>query len=180
MNKILLEEIVKHVFANLAIIPSDFINSDKTTSLMSKQFLLNKKIKFDLDDDNVIENDIWGCQISANDNELKLLLADCSQDKNIHEYCLIVQLANAPAYALYFVDIYPKSKSDESMIACSVKKVGWMECSTYLQATFLAGMEQLKDLALKWNKCQDYSELYNTLLSFIKYHDSYCEEQYEG
>ena len=182
MNKDLLEQIAKHIFSNLSIIKSNFINYDKSKSLISKDFLLDKTLDFYFDNDKAANKKIWGCQISSEQNELKILLADCSQDKNIEEFYLIVQLKNAPAYGIYFSNIFDKTKDyeEESIIACNVNNKGWMTCNTYLQATFLAGMEQLKDLGFNWNKCQDYSEQYNLLLSFVKYHDSYLEENNEG
>ena len=179
MNKKLLEEIVKHVFANLAVIPSNFVNIDKSKSIMNKEFLLSKILSFELEG-NSVERKIWGCQISSDQKELKMLLTDCWQEKDIPELYLVIQLKDAPAYGVQLTyEPNPTSFEIQSdtMIACSVNNKDWMVCNTYLQATFLAGMEQLKDLGLKWNKCQDYSKQYDLLLSFIKYHDScYADE----
>jgi hypothetical protein len=173
MNHILLEEIIKHIYASLAIIPGDFIDLDKTKSLRSKEFLLNEHISFDVDD-KIIDNNVWACQISADNNELKMILADCSQDKDISEFALVVQLKNAPAYGLYL--IYNSEVNSEALLACTINNSDWLECNTYLQATFLAAMERLKDTYLNWNKCTNYKDHFNLLQSFIKYHDSVFEE----
>jgi len=50
MNYVLMEEIVKHVLANLAIMPSDFVNLERTKSLTSKDFLLKEKLNFETED----------------------------------------------------------------------------------------------------------------------------------
>lgn len=168
MNKLLLEQIVKHILANLLVIPSNFIDPNKSNSLLSKEFLLDKTISFELGDGTILNNKVWGCQMLAEDRELKLILTNCKYNKDIiTEFFLIVQLKNAPAYGLYF-----ENENGDALLACNIQNSGWMNCNTYLQATFLAGMEQLKENNLHWNKCKNYDEQYKLLLSFIEYHDS--------
>lgn len=173
MNTVLLEQIVKHVLASLMVIPSDFIDPEKTKSLASKEYLLNHPIVFELGGGESISNRVWGCQLSAEDREIKMLLADCSQEKYVDEYCLLVQLKDAPAYGVYFIN---SNVENSALISCSVNNSGWLDCNTYLQATFLAGMEQLKDINFTWNKCTNYSEQFKLLQSFINHHDSLDEE----
>jgi hypothetical protein len=81
MNNKLLEEIVRHVFASLLIIESDFIDLNSSKSLKSKDFLLKEKLDFSSDDET-ISNNIWGCNISSEDQEIKIILADCSLENN--------------------------------------------------------------------------------------------------
>lgn len=176
MNKLLMESIVNHIFANLAVIPSTFVNLDKTKSLFSKEFIVNDKLTFSTDEKQV-ENKIWGCQISADKQEVIFLLGDCSLDKEYPEYCLIVQLKNAPAYGIYLAT---NTKNSVPLIACSLNNKEWMECQTYLQATFLAAMEQIRESGLNWNKCSNYKDQYKLMLSFIDFHDSIYGDQNEG
>jgi len=184
MNKVLLENIIKHILANLAIIPEPYVNYAKTKSLVSKEFLLPETLSFETESGEIFKNQIWGCQISADQQELKILLGDCSQIKEIPEYCLIVQLKNAPAYGMYLV--YPdhtyaaEGMNSEALLACTMDGTDWMICQTYLQATFLAGMEQIKDMGMAWNKCSDYQDQYRLMTSFIKYHHNIYEAKYEG
>jgi hypothetical protein len=70
--------------------------------------------------------------------------------------------------------------NSEALIACSLDGKAWMECQTYLQATFLAGMEQVRDVGMNWSKCLDYKVHYESLLTFIKFHHTLYEGQYEG
>ncbi len=177
MNPVLLEEVVKHVFANFGVIPSYFVNRNKSKTLIASEYLLPDKISFDLDD-QVVRKNVWGCQISADTQELKVLLSDCSQEKGILEFAMVVQLKGAPSYGLYIVcgdGIEP-----EPLLACSLNGKEWMECNTYLQATFLAGMEQVRDLGLHWNKCNNYEGQYEAMMSFIKYHTALYEVNNEG
>jgi hypothetical protein len=182
MNPILREEIVRHVFSNLGVIPSKFINQDKSKSLMSKEYLLNEHLLFEDESGDVIENKVWGCQMSAESQEIKVILGDCTQDSRVPEFCLLVQLKDAPAYGLYLLydGLVDEPLDSECMLAYSLDSKGWLECNTYLQATFLAGMEQIKDVGFGWSKCTNYQSQYQALLSFIRFHSSINEVYDEG
>lgn len=180
MNPNLRAEIVKHIFANFGVIPADYV-SEKTHSLAGKEYLLPEKLSFEGDDD-ILENKIWGCQLSADVQEIKILLADCAQEESSPEYCLLVQLKNAPAYGIYltFNESFGNQIGSACMIAYSLDSKLWMECSTFLQATFLSGMEQVRETGFAWNKITNYQSQYQTLISFIKYHSSIYEAEHEG
>jgi hypothetical protein len=178
MNEKLTEEIAYHVLANLGVLPSNFVDLNQTRFFLDKQFLLPDKTSFQSEDGEILQKNIYGCQISVTDKkEFKMLLADCSQEKIIPEFALIIQLKDAPVFGVYL--IYNKLVEDppqaEAMIAVNTEGKYWIPCNIYLQATFLAGMEQLRDMSFGWSKCKDYKELYIQLLSFIKFHDSYFE-----
>lgn len=178
MNLTLREVIVKHVLANFAIIPSAHLSIDKSKSLQSKEYLLSDKVSFMGLEDEVIQNKLWGCQVSVEQQEIKILLANCTIDINCPEYALLVHLKDQPLYGLYLVN--NNSLDHEALIAVSMNGKEWLECSTYLQATFLAGMEQLKDLGFAWNKCTSYKEQLVALLSFIKFHNDIYGDKDEG
>jgi hypothetical protein len=182
MNSKLTEQIVFHILANLGVLPSDFVNQDITKSLIDTSHMLPEKVSFEIDG-KVIRNNIYGCQVMVADSkELRLMLADCTQEKDFPEYALLVQLKDAPAFGVYM--IYTKKSEEkvdpEVMIAVSTDKDNWMPCSIYLQATFLAGMEQIRDLGFGWTKAANYSEQHKQLLSFIKFHQNIYWEDDEG
>lgn len=168
MNYILTENIIKHIMSQFGIMPSKFVDMKKTKPLLDKEFLLVEKLSFQGESGEISKNDIWGCELSsAGQQEIKILLGKCSQDKEPIEYCLIVHLKDAPTYGLYLI----YDDVSEPLIAVSANETGWLPCSTFLQATFLAGMEQIKESYLIWNKCTDYKLLYDMMLSLIKYHN---------
>lgn len=184
MNLNLRAEIVRHIFANFGVIHSFYV-SDKTQPLNSKKYLLSEKLSFEDEDNDVIQNKIWGCQLSADAQEIKILLADCTQEKDHPEYCLLVQLKNAPAYGIYLHlnESFGHQTGSACMIAYSLDSKAWMECSTFLQATFLGGMEQIRETGFAWNKIVNYQPQYQALINFIKYHSSIYEAEevkYEG
>jgi hypothetical protein len=172
MNKALLKEIVAHIYAHFAIIPSDFVNLDKTQSLMAPYYLLNDKISFEVEG-NSYQGKIWGCQMSIGQKEIKVLLGDCTLDKEFPEFVMIVQPKDAPTYGLYLMYNEMSSQPGDSqpMIAVSPDGgKGWMQCNTHLQATFLAAMEQARELRMPWEKCDEHRSLYQAMVSFLKFH----------
>jgi len=175
MNFSLRDAIVKHVLCNFAILPSSFVKLGGTKSLMNKDFLLEEKIPFTNEDGSVSKNKIWGCQIAAESQELKILLGDCSQEDGVSEYGLLVSGKGIPSYGIYFVD---HNQNNESLIACTLDGKDWLECQTYLQATFLAAMEQIKDVGSNWSKCTSYKDQHTALLNFIKFHNMVYEAKY--
>jgi hypothetical protein len=177
MNKPLMEEIAKHILAGIGVLPANHIDNNQIKSLMSKDFLLDNKIVFKADDGNYIKNSVYGCQINIEQKDFRILLGDCTQDKNIPEFCLLIQLDSSPAYGLYLV--CDPSIDSEVLIAATVNNQHWIPCSTFLQATFLVAMERLKDLGLVWSKCTNYKQHYELMVSLITFHTAY-QEQYEG
>jgi hypothetical protein len=177
MNLELTKQIIRHIYASLKIIPSDFINYDNSKSALSKDFLLKETLDLN-DSTDLYQNKIWGCTSSTGNKSLNLLVANCSIDKNILEYCLIFQLEDAPSYGLYLVST--EGYNSDAMIACTLNGTNWMECNTYLQATFLAGMEQIKDSNLDWVKSTKPEDQINLLKSFLRFHNSVYGEINEG
>lgn len=181
MNKELSEQIAYHVMAHLGIFPATFIRQDTLQSMIDKQFLLNEKVSFQLEDETFKKN-VYGCQISVTDSkEFKMLLADCTQNSALPEYALLIQLKDSPVFGIYFLFNQFKEPIDsEVLIAVCSDKQHWVPCSTYLQATFLAGMEQIRDLGFSWSKCSSYQEQFQHLLSFIDFHSKFYGDGDEG
>ncbi len=183
MNQKLTEEIAYHVLSNMGVLPSNFVNKDLTKSITDPQFLLKEKTNFQTAEGKIINGNIYGCQVSVtNSKDFKILLADCTIDKSIPEHCLIVQLQDAPAFGVYLIfnKLVDDPPDSEALIGVSTNNKLWMPCATYLQGTFLAGMEQLRDIGYGWRKCENYQELYEQLLSFINFHSNFFGGSDEG
>jgi hypothetical protein len=174
MNQVLMESIVQHIFANLGLIAAPFIDSKYTQSLITKDFKLNDKKLIFHGEEGEIHRSVYGCQVSLADKTFRIMVGDCSQDQNTPEYCIVIQLTGMPAYGMYMV-CDPKAEN-EALIAVTINNKDWMPCSTFLQATVLAAMEQLRDIGMGWVKCTNYQQHYDTLISMIKFHTNYYEE----
>lgn len=159
MNKVLLEHILRHVYSNLLIIPSGFIDLDKSDSLLSKKFLL--------------EDNLWGCAVSSGTEEL-IVMVNSIED----EHCLLVKLKDSPVYCSYLIN--SEDYDSEALLACTLDGNSWLPCNTFLQATFLAGMEQMREIGLSWKKMKEYEDEKKLIDSFIDFHHSMYEEENEG
>lgn len=173
MNYILQNEIIKHILFNLGI-PQ---NSTARETLINQKFLLEKFIQIQ-SEDQTLNNRLWGCDIVINQQVLKLLLADCSQNLAqeylSQEYCLIIHFDNCPIYGLYFSFDQNETDNYKSYVAYKdINSNQWIKCSIFLQATLLAGMEQIKDFLFSCKKCPKYEVEYQALISFINYYVDY-------
>lgn len=168
MNQDLLEQIVLHIFSQFAIIPSDFVDSTKTKSLRSKEYQLDDKLDFELENNYVVQNKIWGCQLKVSNQLMSVVLGNCTLEKTEPEFALVFSCQDAPTYGLY---LSPGS----SVIGYSMNNTDWLQSTTYLQATFLAAMEQIRELGMKWDKPSNEKALITTLKSFIEFKNSIDE-----
>jgi hypothetical protein len=173
MNKQLTEQIINHIFSNLMIINQSNFNNKKFKSLKSSDYLLNEKLSFSDEESNkIIKNSIWGVQLSFEKVKLKILLGDCSIDPDVLEYALLVSMDSSASYGLYSAYSINKNIDNDSLIALCVDNKTWLPTNIAIQASFLSGMENVKDIAYSMQKCEDYKEQHELLLSFIKYHNN--------
>jgi hypothetical protein len=172
MNIALLKEMVAHIYANFGVIPSDFVNLKTSGSLISPYYLLKDKITFEVEG-QAHYGKMWGCSMSLGDLAIKVLLADCTLDREYPEFAMIIDPKGNPTYGLYLChnELSSHPKDSVPMLAVSPDHgQGWMPCNTGLQATFLAGMEQARDLHMPWEPCVEYNELHQAMIGFLKFH----------
>jgi len=172
MNHQLTEQIVKHIFSNLGIIKPAVPFNDRFQKLVTNTFLLNKKISFEMEDGSIVSNNLWGCQLKIDNQELKIIVGDVSRDVSVTEYCLVVHLQDYPMYGIYYI---VDATDTQSLIGYSVNGQQWLECNTYLQATFLAAMEQIKEHFALPQQCSLYEVEYSALLTFLDFHSTIFE-----
>lgn len=176
MNIPLTEQITVHIFAGLGLVSIPSIQH--VQSIVDKKFKLqDKKINFSSGSQQ-IQRSVYAAQIKLSNKEFKIMVGDCSQDSETPEFCAVVQLTGLPAYGLYM--ICDPDADPEALIAVSMNNKDWMPCTTFLQATLLAAMEHLHDVGMGWGKPTQYQEMYDTLLTMIKFHSDYYEESNEG
>ena len=179
MNSVLTEQIILHILSNLLVIKPSFIDLSISKPLNSKEFLLKETIDFEIDDE-IIKANVYGCQGTVQQQNIKILLTEFIYYPNLdnchdkyHEHYLVVNLQDNPSYGLHVLINSKSGYDSEPLIGVSLNNKDWMACNTYLQATFLAAMENIKELGISWNKCSNYSNEYDSLLSFIKFQDSH-------
>lgn len=157
MNKELTLAIVKHIFANLGLF------GETTSSLFQKDFVINKSIEYYTEDfeGNQIEkqSEIFSCKSQVGLNKINMI-ATSMED----EHFVIVKLEKSPTYGVFF-----SSEEETGMIAFQTKEGNFSEASIFLQSSFLAGMEQLKDISTKYERENNNDELIASLKSFIAF-----------
>jgi hypothetical protein len=167
MNTLLTEQIVKHILSSLKVIFADFIDA-KSQTLISRKFLLNDKLQLQVEDDELIQNNVWGCKFHIEGKELKIIVGDASIDNSVREFCAIIHLDDSPTYGMYII----MDEDSKPLIACSMNGKDWMTCSTYLEATFLAGMEQMKSHLLLPQNCENYKSEFESMISLLDFHST--------
>lgn len=153
-------EIVKHIFARLGI---DNNLNKYYASITDSEFLIDKKLVL-VDGDTDISNNIWSAKAEIGDISIKLMIASCSLD-NSQEHAMVIHMDNSPIYGCYF-----GSGTNEANIFVNISE--WVDTTIFMQASLLAGMEQIKELNIAWSRNDDYDELYSKLVSFIESRDS--------
>jgi hypothetical protein len=175
MNNKLTIEIINHIFSGLGLSIDSNLDLNKFESIKNNKYLLPETVTFDVENKSV-KNNVWGTQFILEGEFLKILAADCTTEEGVLGYAVLIHLQNNPSYGVY-LDYSSQFEIDpQPLIAVTIDNKKWMPCNTYLQATFLAAMENVKQVGLKWEKCKDYNHQFTNLLTFIKYHNSYYEE----
>lgn len=171
MNKILTREIINHIYSELGVITNNLVDNKKFGSIKSDNFLLEKKIISESENKKEILGSVWGMESTIVSNDLSILVGDCSIEKSVKEYASIVYLKEAPAYGMYCV--YGDGVDSSPLISVTTDGKSWVPTTTYLQATFLAGMQNVKENIFNWKKCDNYDLKYDLLLSFIKHYSNF-------
>lgn len=173
MNKELTNQIIRHVYNCLGVkLPN---KNNKNYSILQDKFLLNRKVSFEDGD----KKSVWGVNIKVEDEaSLQILMADLSEN-SLPEFAMICRLTDSPAYGTYlsyqeYMSEEEESCLDRPFIAISVNEGSWSECNTYMQASFLCGMEKLKEISVPFSKIEDES-MVDSLIKFIEFYQDKME-----
>jgi len=159
----LTQEIVKHVMTKLGVGHENLHSA--YASIMHQDFELDQTICLINDEGEEVNNRMWSCKVSVEDKDFRLLLADCST-LGEEEYALMVALDGSPEYGIYYSITDPGA----CYIACLLNEF-WVTSTVYMQAAFLTGMEQVKDLSSPWVRNEKTKDLYEKLVKFIGHHE---------
>lgn len=159
MNKDLTNQIVKHIFSNLGIL------EERVATLISDDFLTDLKIEYENINEKLSTANIWATEAIANGVKIQLMASAFHMDND--EFAIVIEIENCPTYGCYLENC----KNMNSLIAFSVKNNAWIPTDIFTQATFLAGMEQLKDLTAEFSVCKNTKSLYEKLISFVNFRD---------
>jgi hypothetical protein len=166
MSEELTTAIVAHILCNLGILEL------RQVSILSKEFLTDLHLQFQ-DEELDRQTNIWACETTINNSKLKIMCSYCDIDnKQETEAIVIIKLDNCPTYGCYYTCT---EMGAWSMLAFTIKDNVWIQTTTYIMATFLAGMETMRDLTVAYKKCKETNDLFKDLKNFIKYYESMQE-----
>ena len=157
-NQILLNHILEHIYNNLGVLKS------QPVSIVSPDFQLSDTLCF-VDDEEIDHfAPMWAAKTFIQQGSIQILAADMSIDEE-KEYSVLVELEKCPTYASYVCLDKTKQIYDSKLFILMANK--WMSANTYLQATFLAGMEQMREAATVW-QANPKTDLPIKLRSFLR------------
>jgi hypothetical protein len=165
IEKDLTTAIVAYLLANFGVLDL------RPVSLRHQDFRTSYSIEFFDGFDHSCP--IYACQTVINGALLKIAfvkLASNSDEYADADLALLISLEGCPTYGCALT-IDNMQNTNNGFIACKFKDT-WMPCSIYTQSTFLAGMEQIKDLMTKYEKCKDAKELHQDLKGFLSYQET--------
>lgn len=146
-NTVLTNEIVRHVFANLGV------SEARKGSVIHEIFQSNKTLSF-TDDAGKHTVPVYGCQVKIGDAKFEIVSVKLS-DK---EAAFVSRLENCPTYGAYL--------GEECLVGVAAKD-RWLEGSMFIQASFLAGMEQLREIGSVFTKIKNVDEMFGQLKTFL-------------
>lgn len=156
INNNLTKEIINHIFSALGA-------NKKKGFIKSDNFLQDKTIDFES-----FSGKFWSCEINLNNVNIQLALAQCSEDDE--EYAFLSKIEGCPTYGCYLS--YAHESSDSLICLSNSDSNSWIICNFYLQASFLAGMEQLSDISREWVPSENIDLIFQQMKEFISFHDN--------
>lgn len=166
MNLTLKKEIISHIFKTVGLFnDKNIMKISMIGQLNSEDFLIDKKIAFETEDKKQIQNKIWATTVKIENSDVKILIADISED--IQEFTLILQMDSFVPCAMRL----SMDEDDNGSMYINVENDKWIEATTTLQARMLVGVESLSELYLQWKKLDKYSDMYKSLVGFLNFYE---------
>jgi hypothetical protein len=161
--------IVKHIFKGLGLY------GNVPVSILHPTFKTDKLIDYTDEEYREKQAEVFACQTSIENDQLNIICVSFpdSYDYDTENF-VIVKLGNSPAYGCYLGSIKAdgEMKASDGSIATEIRPGAWIPTTTFLQATFLAGMEQVKELTSKYEKAKNIEDLFKLLKEFITYQNN--------
>lgn len=182
MNSELTNAILYHILLNLGL------NKTQKNTIFNDLFITNNDIEYVNEFDEMNKSSVYSCQMKVNNSSFQIICAKLSTDYKTsidEDVYFVIKLEGCPTYGCYLSvntdkmeDVNNQSFHD-GFIACFIDNKHWVPAPVFIQATFLAGMEQLRELSAPFTKVDSNEELFNNLKSFITYKESYMNEGQE-
>lgn len=152
-------EIIRHLLLKFG---AD-VNSNSLTGLGHLRPDKVSELKFRIEEDGVVyEKPLWSAELEVASSLIRCMLCGLGDDSQ-PEFALVFRMDDLPSYGVRLSD----DPEDFGTIRYRVAHGQWIPASLYLQATVLAGVEQISDLPLVWKRCEDDSDLHELMIDFL-------------
>lgn len=175
MKQELTNYIIDHIFSNLGL------TNPVRISLKQDIFRISPKIQYttysyEFGSDENAEADIYGAEITINNNKVKLLASQLvAVDKLHEEWYLLIKVSDQPTHGCSVITSDYQNKLFNGVMAFSLNKQ-WIPANAAAQASVLIGMELLSDAVGTWEKITDYKDLVKEIRSFVDYVDGVTDD----
>jgi len=167
MNLTLKHEIINHIFKTVGIfLDKEMMRISMLEPLNSDKFLLDKKLAFEaFEGGKRKENNLWAGTAKLEDSDIKIIIADITED--IPEFTLILQMDMFLPCAIRL----SKDPEDLGSMHINIADNRWIEATTTLQAKMLVGFESLTEIYLQWEKLDNYTDMYKSMVGFLNFYE---------
>lgn len=111
-----------------------------------------------------VEASVWAIEGQIGSEKFYSLLCEIDKVRDFSEYILLSKLEDSPTYGSYLC--IEDDEPTQSVLSYSPKESIWLPTNVYLQATYLAGMESLKDVLVEWHALEHPIDFLKELQSF--------------
>ena len=160
----LTNSIVEHIFHNLGFLDA------RTNSLISETLLTDHTITYEDEEEHKLP--VYACETRITQSQIVMAGVVFPSEGIRQEMAVVVHTQDCPIYGCYlWYESGSQPVESEGQILMSLKDNTWMDTTTFVQASFLAGMEHLRDLRQAFTVCKDAKPIYQSLVAFIKHID---------
>lgn len=169
MNESLRKEIVRHIFNRFGLLTKEkTYGFGSLPAILKDEFVLDKRIVFVGEAEKQYQNRVWATVCEIGGKKVQAVVADTKDD--IGEFSILLRVDILPVYAMRLSEDIEDTGSMSCFIEHS-KHSHWIEANSVVQARCLIGIETLSDQLLDWKKMDNYKEMYDLLIGFLKRED---------
>lgn len=157
MNQILQQELIKTIMGNFGISPR---REDR--GILSNDFISDKHVSLEINGERV-KVPVIAAQALTGESLFKAVFVNIVNE----EFVLAFQMDDLPIYAMRLVGNQWHTTSDEPSHFYSLKDGKLKAIGVYDALLVAAGSEKMASLGPTWQKCSEFSSLYETTIKVM-------------
>jgi hypothetical protein len=154
---ILTREIIRRILLNLGISINHFGKEGITT----KEYIVDQ-LSIESEDNNKIQCNIYCGEANLNTFKVRAAFLDLLD----HEYVLAFKADNMPMFGIK-ICLDDNEENEIFNISFEENKINWKNTSILIQAETLCGVEQITQLGICWDPCDNFKDLKEAIMSLV-------------